>query len=515
MLKNLISVSGFTLLSRLTGFARDVAMGAVIGAGPVMDAFATAFRIPNHFRAIFAEGAFAAAFVPAYTKLKTQGEHARAHALLGQMLTILIVSAGLVVLAGLFLTEQVLALLAPGFQRTPDRQALALELTRITFPYLLMIAIVTLWSDALNAVRRFAVPAFAPVILNLCLIAAMLAAVAFKTPGHAAAWGVFAAGIIEVLLLTYAARRAGVFAPPMRPRRGGDVSGFFKTFFPAVIGSAGAQIAMFADTIIATLLPAGAVSAVYYADRLYQLPIGVIAIAAGTVLLPEMSRRIAAEDAAGAHRSQNQVIGLTLALTLPFTVAFLLLPLEIITAVFQRGAFDAKAAEASAAVLAAYGAGLPAVVLIRSVVASFQSRGDTRTPMLISLFAVAVNVALKLVLTGPFGAAGLALATSAGVWLNLGVLAAVALRRGWLAPSPQLLRIIASVIAAGAVLALAALYLRGPVFSLAAGLPYLRAEGGLALIGIAGAAAYGAALLASLRLVGVRLPGRAGGKPAE
>jgi putative peptidoglycan lipid II flippase len=271
-----------------------------------------------------------------------------------------------------------------------------------------------------------------------------------------------------------------------------------------VIGSAGVQIALFADTIIGSLLPTGAVSALYYAERLYQLPIGVIGIAAGTVLLPEMSRRIARGDEAGAHHAQNRAAAFTLALALPFAAAFLTLAQPIVAAFFERGAFDAGAAARAGAVLAAYGVGLPAVVLIRSAVASFYARRDTATPLVASLVAVAVNVALKLALTGPYGVVGLALATACGAWVNLVLLVVLAARRGWAAPDRVLGATLVASLAGGGLLAAVALL----------GEPWLRARlppmplrelAVLAALGLAGLALYGATLAGGLRLAGVRL----------
>jgi putative peptidoglycan lipid II flippase len=327
----------------------------------------------------------------------------------------------------------------------------------------------------------------------------------FATPGHAAAWAVTASGLFQLVLLGYAARRAGILALPRWPRRDPDLGLFFRRFVPAVIGAAGTQIAMFADTIISSLLPTGAPSAIYYADRIYQLPIGVIAIAAGTVLLPEMSRRFANNDIDGAHVAQNRVVALTALMTLPFVVAFLLLAEPIMQGAFGRGKFDLEAAQAAGGVLAAYGVGLPAIVLIRAAVAGFQARGDTQTPMMFALIAVACNVALKLVLTGPLGTPGLALATSAGAWVNLVLLVAIGWRRGWMAPDRALLKRLGAGLAAALVLAGATLALEAPVGALSLRLPHFQAEGFLMLIGTAGAVIYGAMLVLSLRLAGVPL----------
>jgi len=330
----------------------------------------------------------------------------------------------------------------------------------------------------------------------------------FPSAGHAAAWGVAAAGGLELLLVWAAARRAGIAPGLERPRLDPAMTSFFKVLGPAVIGSAGIQLAMFADTIIASFLPTGAVSALYYADRLYQLPVGVIGIAAGTVLLPEMSRRIAAGDVAGAHAAQNRAVGLTLALAAPFLVAFLAVPDLIMAALFQRGAFDAGAVQRASAVLMAYALGLPAIVLIRSAVASFYARADTTTPLMASLTAVAANIAAKLVLTGPYGVVGLALGTVIGAWVNLGLLILLAYRRDWTAPSGTLGRIALAVVGASLLLALFAIVADAPLARLSDRLPAWRSEGRLALLGTGGAALYAAALVLGLKLTKVRLSRR-------
>ena len=249
-------------------------------------------------------------------------------------------------------------------------------------------------------------------------------AVAFLFPdaGVAASWGVAVSGLAQLVLLMAEARRRGVLERLAFPRFDPDVRQFFAALGPAVIGSAGQQIAILADTILASLLPTGAVSSIYYAERLYQLPLGVIGVAAGTVLLPEMSRLLAAGDAAGASGSQNRSIALTLALSAPFLVAFLILPEEVVRGAFMRDKFDAEAALRSAAVLEAYGLGLIPMVLIRSAVAAFQSRGDTKTPMLCFFAGLAVNLALKIGLYRTYGVVGLASATAVGAWINFALL---------------------------------------------------------------------------------------------
>ncbi len=442
MLRQIASVGSFTLLSRISGFIRDIVIASVLGAGWMADAFVVAQRLPNHFRAIFGEGAFNAAFVPAYAKrLEEQGSEA-ARLFASSLFRILLAFLSLITVLAIVFMPEVVSWLAPGFSADDQKFALAVALTRITFPYLLFVSLVTLLSGMLNAHERFAAAAFAPVLLNLSIIAALLVSWLFPSAAHAAAWGVFGAGILELLLVWLAAARIHIL-PSMTATSGEQthkraIGGFFKALGPAVVGSAGVQLAMFADTIIASLLPTGAVASLYFADRLYQLPVGMIGIAAGTVLLPAMSRHWAAGQPGLAHRAQNQAMALTLALSMPFVIAFVLVPESIMRGLFMRGAFDETAATQAAAVLAAYTVGLPAVVLLRSAVSGFHARSDTTTPVIASFAGIAVNIALKIMLARSWGAAGLAFATAMGAWINFGLLVFFAVRRGWMVPDATL-----------------------------------------------------------------------------
>src|SRR6201991_901851 len=318
MLGRIFTVGGFTLLSRLTGFARDIMLAAILGATPIADAFFVALRLPNNFRAIFAEGAFNTAFIPAYAHVHGRGGETSARLFADRIFTLLFVSQViLLVLAWLFM-PQAMSILAPGFTEDPEQRRLAIELTRITFPYLLLITMVTLYGGMLNVMHRFASAAAASIFLNISMMATLAVAASFPTPGHAAAWGVLISGFLQYFLLAGdLARHGGLprFAPL---RLDEDVRAFFRALGPATIGSMGTQVAMFADTIIATFLPAGALSALYYADRLNQLPIGVIGIAFGTVLLPDMSRRLSAGDVEGAAASQRRAFEMTLFMSIPF-----------------------------------------------------------------------------------------------------------------------------------------------------------------------------------------------------
>ena len=381
MIDRILTVGGITLLSRVTGFLRDIMLAAVLGAGPVADAFFVALRLPNHFRAIFAEGAFNAAFIPAYARVRVASGRDAVRLFSDRIFTLLLASQIVLLGVALLFTPSVIDLLAPGFGKDPGRFALAVDLTRITFPYLLLVSLVTLYGGILNALDRFAAAAAAPILLNLSMMMTLALAAFFPTAGHAAAWGVLLAGFLEFLLVGGAAARTGVLPRFAWPRIDQEVMLFLKRFWPATIGSAGTQIALFADTIIASFLATGALSALYYADRLNQLPIGVIGIAAGTVLLPEMARRITAGDEAGARHSQNRAIELTLLLSVPCLVAFLIVPELIMRGLFGRGAFTAADAHAAALTLMAYAIGLLPFVLMRSVTATFLARGDTATPV--------------------------------------------------------------------------------------------------------------------------------------
>src|SRR5205807_6663655 len=308
-------VGGLSLVSRASGFFRDVFLAYALGAGPIADAFFVALRLPNHFRAIFAEGAFNAAFVPAYARIRQQGGAGPAKDFADRVFTLLLASQLVLLAVALVFTPAVIAVLAPGFAEDPGRFVLAVELTRITFPYLLLVTLVTLYGGILNALNRFAAAAAAPILLNLSMMMTLVLAAFFPTAGHAAAWGVLLAGILEFLLVAGDAARHGVLPRFSWPKLDAEVIVFLKRFWPATVGSAGTQIALFADTIIASFLAAGALSALYYADRLNQLPIGVIGIAVGTVLLPEMSRRITAGDEEGAKHAQNRAVEFALVLS--------------------------------------------------------------------------------------------------------------------------------------------------------------------------------------------------------
>jgi putative peptidoglycan lipid II flippase len=322
------------------------------------------------------------------------------------------------------------------------------------------------------------------------MMATLALAAFFPTAGHAAAWGVLISGFLQYFLLAGdLASHGGLprFAPL---RLDQDVRAFFRAIGPATIGSMGTQVAVFADTIIATFLPAGALSALYYAERLYQLPIGVIGIAIGTVLLPEMSRRLALGDHAGALASQRRAFEFTLLFSVPFVAAFVAVPDVITRAVFARGAFTKADAAAAGATLAAYAIGLVPFVMIRSAVATFYARKDTATPVKASLTGLTVNVLLKILLMGSLAQVGLALATAIGAWINLLLVLGFAVRAGYLDPDRALLRALAKFVLCGMVLAAALWFAAAFAATHLAQLSALRDEAALSVLIVVGAIVY-------------------------
>jgi putative peptidoglycan lipid II flippase len=495
MLGRIFTVGGYTLLSRLTGFARDIMLAAILGAGPVADAFFVAFRLPNHFRAIFAEGAFNASFVPAYAHVHGKGGEVSARLFANRIFTLLFLSQVILLVAAWLFMPQAMSILAPGFTDEPEQRRLAIELTRITFPYLLLITLVTLYGGMLNVMHRFASAAAASIFLNISMMATLALAAFFPTAGHAAAWGVLISGFLQYFLLAGDLSTHGGlprFAPLKLDE---DVRAFFRALGPATVGSMGTQVALFADTIIATFLPAGALSALYYADRLNQLPIGVIGIAIGTVLLPEMSRRLTSGDGAGAMAAQRRAFDFTLLSSVPFVIAFLTVPDVITRAMFARGAFSKADAAAAGATLAAYAIGLIPFVLIRSAVATFYARKDTATPVKAALIGVAVNVALKIALMGPLAQIGLALGTAIGAWINLLLVLGFAVRRGFLDLDPALMQSLGKFVASGVVLAAALWFAAKFAGVYLATLPALRDEATLLVLIVVGAVVYIGAIL--------------------
>jgi len=490
MLKKLVSVSGFTLLSRITGFARDALLAWTLGSGVLSDAFFVAFVFPNNFRAIFGEGTINPAFLPRYAALKARGEHAAAaHFANGIFAWQMAAQIVLLVLATIFMPA-IIHVLAPGFAANPEQFALTVSLARVTFPYLILTLVAVQLSAMLNAIDKFWAAAAWSNFQNLAMIATLLAWHWFPNAAYAAAWGVLAGGVAQLIFILWAGAREGLWLRLTWPRWSPEIADFFKAFGAVTIGAGAVVIAPFVDTILASLLPTGSRTALYYADRIYQLPLGVLGIALGTVLLPEMSARLAKGDTVGSHAAQNRSAAMSLLLTLPFMVSFVVVPDVIMRAYLAHGAFDHGAATVAAMALAAYGLGLPAGALVRIVASTFYARHDTATPVRATVIAMACNIALKVVFVWGFGlgVAGIALGTAIGAWINVGLLT-------WFGRSRDLLAIERIFIRALPAALLAALVTGAGAW---AGAQLLRDHGDVAALIAAMACAglgYGAVLL--------------------
>jgi putative peptidoglycan lipid II flippase len=371
----------------------------------------------------------------------------------------------LLLVVALAFMRPIVSVLAPGFADNPDQVRLATELSRITFPYLICIAIVAQLSAMLNAAGKFRAAAASPILLNLAMIGTLLGVRYFPNAAYAAAYGVLIAGILQLVFIVYAASRAGLELRLHRPRWGVQVREFVRALGAAMVGASSVEIGLFIDTLIASFLPPGDLTALYYADRINQLPMGIIGIALGTVLLPEMSSRLASGDERGASAAQNRAVVLGMLLTLPCVAAFFIIPDMLMRALFARGAFGVGAADQSATALVAYGVGLPAFVLVRCVVPTFYARGNTATPVRATVISVASNIALKMLLVWGLnlGVAGIALGTAFGAWVNLASLVIMARRRTILVATPELKRAILPV--AVVTLAAAAGFIAGDVLS--------------------------------------------------
>ncbi len=500
LLRAFTTIGGLTMVSRVLGFARDILIAAVLGAGMVADAFFIAFKLPNLFRRLFAEGAFNAAFVPLFAgRLEEAGKPAAA--LFGRQVFAALLWVLLVLVVAMELAMPwVMQAVVPGFLDAPEKFDLTVTLTRITFPYLLFIALVSLLGGVLNSLLRFAAAAATPILLNLCLIGALLSAAPFlPTPGHALAWGVFAAGIAQFLWLLWAARRAGFVPRLIAPVWNDDVRLLVRRVIPGAIGAGIYQVNLVVDMILASLLPEGSISYLFFADRMTQLPLGVIGVAVGTALLPMLSRQVRAGDMAAATDSQNRALEVTLLLTLPAAVALAVIPEPVIAALFQRGAFGPEAAEATAWALTAYAFGLPAYVLNKTLTPGFFARGDTATPMKIAGAAMLANIAFNLLLMGPFLHVGLAMATVISAWINTALLAWILRRRGHLTLDARLRRRLPRIALASAGMGGGLWMLQGPLASWLAG-DELARIGAVAVLVAAGLIAF-AILALGLRAV--------------
>ncbi len=471
------TVGGMTVISRLLGFVRDVLIAAVLGASSVTDAFFVAFRVPNMFRRLFAEGAFNGAFIPLFTKrLHEDGPEAAqdfaAQALSGLTLVLVVFT----ILAEIAMPWLML-LLAPGFTEEPDKFHLVVLLARIALPYLVFMSWVALYNGLLNAHGRFAVAAFAPSLLNVVLITVLLALIATGTgeqtiAGVALAWGVAISGLLQLAIVAFAAARLGIRLKLERPRLTPDMKRLVALAVPGLIAGGMAQISIVISTIIATLQDR-VVSWLYYADRIFQLPLGLVGVAVGVVLLPDLTHKLRAGDHKAVIESENRALEFALLLTLPAAIALFIAAGPIMRVLFEHGAFTTIDARATAEMLSALALGLPAYVLIKVLHPSFFAREDTKTPMIFAGIAMAANAALSLALFVVLGAVGIAIATAVAGWIDVALLVTELKRRGEFALDAAFRRSFIGIVLASAAMGLS-------VWGLTTGLnPWFAPENGI------------------------------------
>jgi len=463
------SVGSATMASRILGFAREALIGAALGAGPVADAFYAAFRFPNLFRRLFAEGAFNTAFIPLFAKeVEGDGGLAAARKFGEEVLSVLVFA--LIVLSGLamiFMPAIVGTIVAPKFADTPDKFDLTVALTRIMFPYLFCMSLVAMLSGVLNSFRRYFLAAFVPVLLNIILIGVLAAALHYGISARATGlwlgWGVFGSGFAQLALIFAGVHREGFSMRLTLPTVTPNVRRLLVLMVPALLTGGVAQINLLVGQIIASAQD-GAIALLNYADRINQLPLGVIGIAIGVVLLPELSRALRAGKTEEVEHLQNRSLEFALGLTVPAAVGLMVIPEPIVALLYQRGAFTAETSALTASALAAFAAGLPAYVLIKVFQPAYFAREDMKTPFWFSTVQMVANIAGSLALFPTLGHVAIAAATSFSAWLNALLLGGTLWWRNDFRPSPKTLRRVTMIVLSSAGMGFT-LYGAGSVFA--------------------------------------------------
>ncbi|WP_299327291.1 murein biosynthesis integral membrane protein MurJ [Parasphingopyxis sp.] len=455
------TIGGLTMVSRIAGFVRDMLLARILGPGMAADSFFVAFQLPNIFRRLFAEGAFAAAFVPLFSrKLGKDGELEDAEEFSSEVVSVFVPILILFVALFEIAMPAIIWLMASGFQEVPGKFELTVALARITFPYLFLISMVALLAAILNSMSRFAAGASFPILLNLVLIAALLIGSQIADGdtvliAYLLAGGVALGGVVQLAWLWFWMKRSGFRLRFQRPRLTKDVKELGIIILPAAFGAGVYQISQLVQLFFATQLPSGSVSHLNFADRLNQLPLGVIGIALGTAILPALSRHIGADDKAQADRVQSNAIELAMLLTFPAAAALMICAPAFVNAFFLGGQFDADDARITSNVLAALVAGLPAYVLIKVLTPAFFSRKDTRTPVYAAALVLIFFITFNVLMIDRLGIVGIASATAIGAWLNVFMLYAIMRKRGHYAlNAPLVRRLLSQLLATGAMTAM-------------------------------------------------------------
>ena len=489
------------MASRFLGFAREMLIASVLGAGPVADAFYAAFRFPNLFRRLFAEGAFNSAFIPLFSTELEVGDHNNARQFAENVLSFLVlVLLILTAIAEIAMPWLVGTIIAPRFAENADKFNLTVELTRIMFPFLLCMSIVAMLSGILNALRHYFVAAIIPVILNIVLVTSLLFAYHFElsafSVGRVLAWGVMASGIIQLGLLYYYASRHNFALRLRKPRPSPKVKKLLVLAAPLALTGGIAQINLLVGQIIASAQD-GAIAILNYADRIYQLPFGVVGIAIGVVLLPELTRALASSNEKEAQNLQGKSLEFGLMLTLPAAVGLFFIPVPIVTILYERGAFDAQTTAMTAAALTAFAVGLPSFVLQKVFQPNYFARLNMRAPMWFAMISAITNIIGSLYLFPIYGHVGIAISTSLAGWVYAILLMAGLLRHDQYIPTRQTLSVLAKIFAASALLGLILFSIENQVTSLMNTAGILLSAGLLLSVIFLGAIVYFGALLLS------------------
>ncbi len=440
------------MLSRVLGFVREIMIAFFFGAGSVADVFFVAFRFPNLFRRIFAEGAFNSAFVPLFTKKLENDNRSKAKQFAEEAMALLLTALLILLAVAELSMPWLIHYIAPGFSDNDFKVDLAVTLSQIMFPYLLFVSIAALLSGILNALGRFAVAAAAPVVLNVVLVGVLMVAYYSGVVAQVDAviylsWGVFIAGVLQLLMLVYAVQLVGLRLEFRLPRLTPDMRKFIILAIPGILVGAVTQINIVIGQVIVSFQD-GAISVLSYADRIYQLPLGIIGIAIGVVLLPDLSGKLRSGDMRAVHNSQNRSLEFSMLLTLPAAVALFVAPEPIVRVLFERGAFNVANTQATALALSAFAWGLPSFVLIKVFTPAFFAREDTRTPMMYAIAGMVCNTVLSFILFGYFGMGflGIAIATTVAGWVTTGLLWHKLLRMGYFKADNQLLMSIGPIV---------------------------------------------------------------------
>ena len=424
LVRSIATLSGFTILSRILGFIRDVLIAATMGAGPVADAFFVAFMMPNFFRRLFAEGAFNAAFVPTFSRILARDGKADACDCAAQVLSVLATILIVLVIVVEISFPWLIYGIASGFKGTPERLEMTIEFTRITFPYILFISLAALYTGILNSFHRFAAGAAAPILLNFTMILALFFfADSLETPGHALVWAVAIAGIGQLIWVQLASKHIGVVLKLQWPKLTGPVRRLMRLMIPGALAAGVIQVNMLIGIHFLSYLPTGAIAYFFFADRVNQLPLSLVGVAVSTALLPALSQQLELHKPKEALITQNRTLEFSFMLILPAALALFILSEPMIGALFERGALVRSQVIETAHVLSAFVLGLPAYVMVKIFSTSFFARHNTKIPLQGALLAVMTNVIFNFILIIPMQYVGIALATAIASWVNAAWLA--------------------------------------------------------------------------------------------